>query len=170
MPFFPNKTLLTRGFTLIELMIVLSLIALLAVLCVPALIHIKQKNNLTRVEHELISALMLARNQSVTQNKPLNLVPSHPSNNWSYGMMLIDSHEKDDMPQKALQHFDWSDSKVVISWHGFASDKALRFSPDFKTSDCSGHFLLKYAKLPVRKLIVNRLGRIRLTTLSEEAH
>lgn len=58
-------TRLARGFTLVELMVVVAIAAVLAVIAVPALQSSLQSNQLDTVSNQLVAALATARSEAV---------------------------------------------------------------------------------------------------------
>lgn len=64
------------GFTLIELMVVLVILALLLTLGVPAMQQLLQGNRMRAEAHRLLAAINLARSEAVLRNRSVSLCPS----------------------------------------------------------------------------------------------
>jgi type IV fimbrial biogenesis protein FimT len=65
----------TRGFTLIELVIAVSVLALLATLAIPMYASIVASNRTRAAAYSLVSALTLARSEAVKRNVPVSVLP-----------------------------------------------------------------------------------------------
>jgi type IV fimbrial biogenesis protein FimT len=77
-----------RGFTLIELMIVISIIAITAIAISPALKSMTANSVAERLLGELRLDLMFARNQAISLSRPMVVTPI--SNKWSNGWQVFD--------------------------------------------------------------------------------
>lgn len=65
------------GFTLVELMIVLALVAILATIGVPSFTSFVINNRLTAQANELVSALNLARSEAIKRNRRVTVCRSN---------------------------------------------------------------------------------------------
>jgi general secretion pathway protein H len=63
-----------RGFTLIELVVVISIAALLLALVVPTGQHRRGHDTLTAGAHEIASALRLTRSRAILANRPTSFI------------------------------------------------------------------------------------------------
>ena len=65
-----------RGFTLIELMVTIAVVALLAAVAAPAMVTLMNSNRLSSTAGELTAALQLARAEAVRRSAPVTLCGS----------------------------------------------------------------------------------------------
>jgi len=70
----------TKGFTLIELMITLSILAIVMALAFPSFSSLLIKQKIKSKRDELMSAFQYARTEAVTQNRSVSICPS--ANPW----------------------------------------------------------------------------------------
>lgn len=146
---------LEKGFTFIELLCVLTIIASLTLASLSSLSRMKEKNDLDYVEKRLIFALKLARTKAILMNRPIKVIPF--KNNWSQGLTIFTAKK-----ENPILILDWSNRKIVLSWQGFISSRYLIFSRDLLNEASSGHFLLKTPRGLRRKIVLNRLGHLRI--------
>jgi type IV fimbrial biogenesis protein FimT len=80
-----------QGFTLIELMVVVSIAAILAVIAVPSLLATVQKNQLETASNQFLAALAVARSEAVRAPDSQVCVfnPNVASANWNAGWMVV---------------------------------------------------------------------------------
>ena len=71
----------TKGFSLVELMITLSILAIVMALAFPSFSTLLIKQKIKSKRDELMSAFQYARTEAVTQNRPVSICPS--ANPWS---------------------------------------------------------------------------------------
>ncbi len=64
------------GFTLIELMIVLVIVAIVLVLVPPGMAQLSLSTNLKSYSHEMLSSVYLARSEAIKRNAPATLCVS----------------------------------------------------------------------------------------------
>jgi prepilin-type N-terminal cleavage/methylation domain-containing protein len=76
---------LSRGFTLLELLVVFVIISILTVLALPSLLNFNQEQNTTMTAQKLYYALQYARSEAVKRNQFV-YVNFQTGNNWCYGI------------------------------------------------------------------------------------
>lgn len=59
------------GFTLLELLATIAVIAILSVIAVPGFLDFARNNRLTTATNELVSDMLVARNEAVKRNRPV---------------------------------------------------------------------------------------------------
>jgi type IV fimbrial biogenesis protein FimT len=83
-----------RGFSAVELMVTVALLAVVATLAVPALQTLLQNNRAAAIANDLVSAIRLARSEAVTRAQQVTLCPSTDgtscanSTNWASGWLV----------------------------------------------------------------------------------
>lgn len=66
-----------RGFTLIEVIVVVAIIAILASFAIPAFIDIVRNNRIVRSTNDFLSTLHIARSEAITRNRPVSVCRSN---------------------------------------------------------------------------------------------
>lgn len=153
-----------KGFTLIELLICLSILSIVCLFSLPFLSSFYQHNQLQVRQDEVKAAIRFAKMQSQITQESLLLVPIDNSDNWSYGMrLLVDNPQHRYIPQmRVLHEWHWDSGKIQIHWHGFQSKRYLLFSENPRNNAVNGYFLMQTNQNFVVKLIINRLGSVRI--------
>jgi type IV fimbrial biogenesis protein FimT len=78
------------GFTLIELMVTVSIVLILAASATPSFYQFIQTNQISSVQSEFIAVLALARNEAVKRNLPVLVQATSPQtgNEWGGGWQM----------------------------------------------------------------------------------
>ena len=66
----------SRGFTLIELMFGLTILAVLLALGVPSFRQLTQNNAVTAAHNDLVTSLQLGRSEALKRNRPVSICAS----------------------------------------------------------------------------------------------
>lgn len=155
------------GFTLLELLVCLSLVAIVFFFALPFGASLHHKNQLETLIDSVSNGITIAKTQALARGETLVLSPLNDSTDWSQGMWLfVDNQQHTYRPgAKLLYEWHWQAEGVSMIWHGFQSDNYLLFTPDIARNTVNGYFLIKHGHQPPIKLVVNRLGRVKLKTL-----
>lgn len=102
----------SRGFTLIELVTTVTLLALLAGLAVPAFQGFIANQRIRNTSFDLMAALMLARSEAVTRNGDVSFSKSGEA--WSAGWVVV-SGTNTLLNQEALRNLSITDSAGLAS-------------------------------------------------------
>ena len=84
-----------RGFTLIEMMIVLVIVAVVLVLVPPGMAQLSLSTNLKSYSQEMMSSAILARSEAIKRNSPVRLCVSTDgascagAGNWEQGWIVV---------------------------------------------------------------------------------
>jgi len=155
----------TAGFTLIEMLIVLAILAIIATLTAPSLGLIAEKNSIRSVAERIKSDLQWTRTEAIKRSQ--NLTVSYNQAGGCYGISTLVLTS----PITASCVCSDCDIKTVSALrdHNNLEFSALTFtetpnSPNFKFmrgTATNGHLCIKNQNLQL-KVIVSLLGRIKI--------
>lgn len=155
-----------RAFTLVELLLGLSLLGILLFFTLPFESSLHQKNQVQVIQDDIIAAVRYAKTNALTRGKNVILTPLVNSHDWSDGMMLfIDNATHRYTPDDKLLHeWHWPSTEIHVSWKGFQSSHYLLFSADATQNSVNGSFLINGNSKHAVKIVINKLGRIKKST------
>lgn len=81
------KTVRSSGFTLVEMMITIAIIAIMASVAVPSFVGIVNSQRVTSASYDLYASLISARSEALKRNGDVTLTSS--SGGWSNGWQII---------------------------------------------------------------------------------
>jgi prepilin-type N-terminal cleavage/methylation domain-containing protein len=86
----------SKGFTLVELMVVIGIIAFITAIGVPTFNNVIADNRLTSTSNNLMGALQIARSEAVTQHTVIKVCATNAdhtgcgdSTDWSAGVLIM---------------------------------------------------------------------------------
>lgn len=94
------------GFTLVELMIVIALLAVIAAVAVPGFQRLVENNQVTSTTNRLVGALNFARSEALREGQQVTLQPIN--GDWREGLEVV-------MDGDALRRFEGSETRMAIS-------------------------------------------------------
>jgi type IV fimbrial biogenesis protein FimT len=94
----------SRGFTIIELMVVLAIAAVLTVAALPSFTQFVKNQRVKTASFDVFSSLVLARSEAITRNAQVSVTPS--GGNWANGWQVtagsIVVRDEDPMPNISI--------------------------------------------------------------------
>ncbi len=79
----------SAGFTLIELMVTVSLAAILASLALPIFVSFRRNSELSTITNNFIAALNSARSEAMKRNMNAMIIPKGNGSDWSKGWIVF---------------------------------------------------------------------------------
>lgn len=151
-----------QGFTLLECLLSLALIAIIALFSIPLGVNWYTNNQLELRKQELITLINYARTKAYLLGENLTLTPLPGSEDWSKGALLfIDNpNHQYTSNDKLLHRWQWSEQTVQLQWYGFHSKRYLLFSPNFQQLATNGHFVIQTSHFKPVLLTINRFARV----------
>ena len=161
-----------NGFSLIELMLLLAIIAVISTIAVPAWKNILKKQELNGQINSLVAMIYLARSEAIKRNQIVTICHSQDQQScggsWSEGWLMFADNNADG-------HRDNTESRLAagtimdgyqLSWSAFGPTSYMRFMRNGLTSAHNGTFKLcaenndaRFAKA----VIISKTARVRLS-------
>ena len=168
----------TAGLTLLELLVVVSITAILATVALPSMSTLVAETRLRSGTSMLVSMMNFARMQAVTRNAPVTLCPSEDgfgcgeANEWNRGIMaFVDANHNRhrDGEEELLGFRDMNPHLHIFSgadpYSTGKSRKRVVFSPAGTAAGytISVKFCSRDGSTPPAVIILQNSGRIRLS-------
>jgi type IV fimbrial biogenesis protein FimT len=77
-----------RGFTLLELMVTIAVVAIMATIAVPSFRDLIQNNRVTTQTNELVTALNFARTEAVKRGRAVGVEVSRDGSGWTANVAI----------------------------------------------------------------------------------
>lgn len=147
-----------RAFNLPELLIVVTLLSLLALIAVPNLANLIEKNRIYSLRNLIQNQLLLARTNSVLHNRDIEVCGSSNGqlcdDQWSRGWLIRIVSDNQIIQQTQLN------SDARITWSG--ATQKIRFHSNGTSPLGNGRFYFCDRKQDViLQIVINRQGRLR---------
>lgn len=83
-----------KGFTLIELMVTIALMAIMLGIAAPSFVTFKRNSELTSIANNFLAALNAARTEAMKRNMFAMVMPANNDNDWSKGWtVFVDTND-----------------------------------------------------------------------------
>jgi len=168
-----------RGFTLMELILTLALLAILAQLSLPAL-DFNQRTEADRVFMQLSALLTSAKAHSIATHSVTVICPSDAGSdcdsNWSAGAIAFvdsDNNRQRSVDEPLIELIDWTAQghnqpnllRGTLKWRAFGNRQSIRIDQLGQLSDQNGNFTwcpAEQSGLRAHQMVINSAGRVRL--------
>lgn len=145
------------GFTFLELLLVLALIAVLALLGVPQYRGFLERHQAQTDVEQIVRTLTLARQQALLLRETVTV---YPQENWSYGFILQDE-SREIISVIEFQHH----AHILLKTFPAGHENMIQFSANGMTKTQNGSFYYCPKNINFAKRIVfNQAGRVYVTT------
>lgn len=119
------------GFTLIELMVTVSIAAILLAIAVPSFISTIRSTRLTNSANDLVTALNLARSEAIKRGRPVTVASISASSQWENGWnVFIDLDANDE--------YDSDTDTLLRTYDALPSGYTLTAGTAFQTYSSTG--------------------------------
>lgn len=132
------------GFSLVELMFGIALLAILIALAAPSFTRLINANRLTTMTDSFYTALILARNESLTRNAPMILCKSSDgatcvtTGDWQQGWILFEDTDNDGAKhatdEPVLKRYEALQAGYTLTTAGATFSNSLTYRPDGSTN------------------------------------
>ena len=167
-----------RGFTLIELMVTLAVVAVLLSAGVPSFSAMIKNNRLVTENYALRTVLSAARSEAQTQRTTVTVCRSAnaidcSSGDWGVGYMAfidVDDDGQLDNDEQLLQSREQNTQGIAISYNQVGAGTTLRFDSSGTALGSNGTFTFcdDRGASDARGLIVTAVGAVRAAVASED--
>ena len=170
--FFKQK----NGFTLIELIITIAIVAIITTLALPHFHEIMAKQETIKTSHKLISSIQLAKSHATLQHSNVVICPSQDKlncqiNHWNSGFIVfLDSNKNRQV--NASERIILTESTDLkygnLNWRGTLSIPSLTFQAANGLpigSNGSFYYCSTHQQSP-HKIILSNMGHVRIENSS----
>ena len=160
-----------KGFTLIELMVVISIIAILASLAAPSFAGMIKRQKVSGEANVLFSLIYFSRSEAIKRNSIVTICKSEDASQcggtWSEGWIVFQDNDKDGNRDagETLISSGTIGNDYQLKWTAFGSNNYIRFTQNGLTLAQNGTFKLcphdndaKYA----RAVVISKTARVRI--------
>jgi type IV fimbrial biogenesis protein FimT len=158
-----------RAFTILELMITITIMAILVTIGIPAFQDYALKQRLNAAVNALHSDLLLARSQAIYRDMQVTACPGNPtagcagSTEWSDGWIVFGDRNEDREYQDKEDLLHHGQAVEHMAIHSSSGRTTIRFYPNGSApgSNTSISFCGLGGPGKARKLVISNLGRVR---------
>jgi type IV fimbrial biogenesis protein FimT len=164
-----------RGFTLVELMVTIGILAILMMVAIPSFNSALISYRLTSIANTFVASAQLARSEAIKRNsrvtlcKSANGVDCTTAGGWQQGWILFNDIDNNALkgPTEAIIH---TEVALPANFSMTFVDNYISFTATGGTELTTGAFQAGTVKLcsqsapvgPARQMVINAVGRMRV--------
>jgi len=161
-----------KGFTLVELMMVLAIAAIVLGLGYPSLKQLVIKSRVNSYAHTLLSTIHSARQAAITRNQYITVCASATgescTSDWSQGHLIFVDHNANrqlEIGEEVLNRVPGINAMDKVKWQSFKTADTLQFLPMGITNHQNGTFTICGQNKPefARAVIITKTARPRMS-------
>ena len=171
-----------RGFTLLEALVVMALVAVLAGVAAPAMSRLRQQHHMQAQAEALFSSLMLARSEALRQQQRVTVCARAPDDRcasagpWTSGWMVFvdtDANGQRESQEQVLQKHEALPAGLTLEGNSLVS-RYVSYGLEGRSQTISGAFqagtltLCQVDATQAWQLVINALGRPRLEKVASD--
>ncbi len=133
---------ISKGFTLIELMVTVAIAAILLMVAVPSMVTFKRNAELTSATNNLLSAINAARGEAMKRGMNAMVVPTNNGTDWNTGWVVF-------VDKNRTQAYDGSTDTTVSTqnalpnYFNVTGTNTAQATPPYIMFDASGYPKIK---------------------------
>ena len=170
------------GFTLLEALVVLALVAVLASLAAPAMSRLLQQHRMQAKAEALFSSLILARSEALRQQQRVTVCARTSDDRcaavggWTQGWMVFvdtNANAQRESPEQVLQKHEALPAGMALEGNSLVS-RYVSYGLEGRSQTTSGAFqagtltLCQVDAVQAWHLVINALGKPRLEKVAAE--
>jgi len=131
---------ISKGFTLIELMVTLAIAAMLLVVAVPSMVTFKRNAELTSATNTLLSAINAARGEAMKRGMNAMVVPTDNGTDWNKGwVVFVDNSTTYSQAYESADDITVLTQGAMPSYLTVTGNGTAGYTPSFIKFDASGY-------------------------------
>jgi len=153
----------TSGFTLLEILITLTLIAILSLITIPTYQFFQTSHEQKALRSQLSQAIALTRIKAYSEGKVATLCKSKDKKtcggNWLDGYIMM-------VNKQVVHTFQNPTTKGTLKWRAALNHQAIQFNPTnlFRSDNGTFWYCPEKSSQPTWLIVVNKTGHVREVT------
>lgn len=142
-----------RGFSLLELMITLSIVIIVSAIAIPSVTYLLKNTQEQNLQSQLLRAIQLARTEAMMRHRMVLVSKLHAEWQDGFAVKIADA---------PLSLFENKHPSGRLSWRGALGQMDLVFLPTGYSQNGTFLFYREGSKKPVWAIVINHAGRVRV--------
>jgi type IV fimbrial biogenesis protein FimT len=120
----------SAGFTLIELMVTVGLVAILLSIATPSFVTFQRNSELTTITNNFIAALSSARSEAMKRNMTAMIIPSGNGSDWNQGWIVfvdVNRNNRYDSSDISVMQQQTPPGYITFTGNGTASETPISY-------------------------------------------